>query len=75
MPSDHAQRMEELRSLALKFDVNYIYNQDESGLLYRMGPNRSYLSSSESRSEIGAPRSKAEAANHNRLLCERYWVP
>ncbi len=44
--------MEELRSLASKFDVNNIYNQDESGLLYRMGPNRPYISSSESRSEI-----------------------
>ncbi len=34
-------RMEELRSLASKVDVTNIYNQDESGLLYRMGPNRS----------------------------------
>ncbi len=37
---------------ASKFDVNNIYIQDEYGLLYRMGPKKSYLMPSESRSEI-----------------------
>ncbi len=70
MPSDHAERTEELRSFVSKFDVNNIYNQDESGLLYRMGPNRSYLMPRESRSEIrGTAFQKAEAANHNRVFC------
>ena len=43
-------RMEEIRSIAAEYSLDNIYNQDESGLFYRMGPNRTYLGKDETRS-------------------------
>ena len=52
IPVGTQERMEEIRSTLAKYDLKNIYNMDESGLFYRMGPSRSYLLASENRSEI-----------------------
>ena len=47
-PADHAERMQKVREIASKYDVRNIYNEDQSGLMYRIGPNRSYLAPNDS---------------------------
>ena len=44
-------RMEEIRGILSTYELKNIYNVDESGLFYRMGPNRTYLTASENRAE------------------------
>ncbi len=44
--------MEQICNVAAAYDSQNIYNQDESGLLYRMGPDRSYLTGNEVRSNV-----------------------
>ena len=44
------ERMEEIRSIAAEYSLDNIYDQNESGLFYRMGPNRTYLGKDETRS-------------------------
>lgn len=51
LPAGTANWMEQIRMKAPKFHLFNIYNMDESGLLYRMGPRRSYLTGEECRSD------------------------
>ena len=51
LPALHAERMNELRQIVSEYEVRNVYNMDESGLFYRMGPRRSYLSANERRSQ------------------------
>ena len=44
------ERMKEIRSIAAEYSLDNIYNQDESGLFHRTGPNRTYLGKDERRS-------------------------
>ena len=46
------QRMEEIRKVMEDYELCNIYNQDESGLMYRMGPNRTYTAPFEHRQEV-----------------------
>ncbi len=48
LPEGHEERIAENRSVA-GYNVNNIYNEDESGLSYRVGPNRTHLGSHENR--------------------------
>ena len=50
LPEEHRERIEEIKSIATQYKLSNIYNQDESGLFYRLCQNRSYLSRSEYRS-------------------------
>ncbi len=52
MPAGHEKRMAEIRSVMAGYTLNNIYNEDESGLLYRMGSKRTYLGSNENRCDI-----------------------
>ncbi len=57
---DHEERMEHIRNMAAVYDLENTYNQNESGLLYRLGPNRSYFTGNEIRSNVrGTSVSKA----------------
>ena len=47
LPGNHTQRMAEIQDIASQYSLSNIYNMDESGLMYRMGPRRSYLSGNE----------------------------
>ena len=49
LPEGHSTRMSEIREISREYRLSNIYNEDESGLFYRMGPNRSYLMPHESR--------------------------
>ena len=51
LPADHAERMQEIREVSAQYQLKNIWNMDESGLFYRNGPRRSYLTSNENRSE------------------------
>ena len=44
-------RMQETRGILSTYELKNIYNVDESGFLYRIGPNRTYLTASENRAE------------------------
>ncbi len=44
LPQCLTQRMEEIRSIYKEFPLSNIYNVDESGLFFRMGPWKTYLS-------------------------------
>ena len=44
VPSSYEQRTEEMRSISAIYSLRSIYNMDESGLFYRMGPGTSYFS-------------------------------
>ena len=50
-PEDHVAHMEEIRRVTMEYSASNIYNMDESGLFFRMGPRKSYLLQSEIRSE------------------------
>lgn len=50
LPIGHAERMEEIRDIAANYSLQNIYNEDGSGLLFRMGPNHTYLLREEDRS-------------------------
>ena len=52
LPSSHVERMEQIRDIAKHYHVSNIYNMDESGLFYRMGPQRIYLSGFEQRDAV-----------------------
>ena len=38
LPANESARMQEIRDISSEFDIRNIYNMDESGLFYRMGP-------------------------------------
>ena len=44
--------MEEIRTAVDNYTTKMVYNMDETGLFYRLGPNRSYLLASEDRRNI-----------------------
>ena len=52
LSKNHLTRIEEIRQIASEYDVSNIYNMDESGLFYRMGPRRTYLSGEKSSAEV-----------------------
>ena len=52
LPANHAQKLIEIRAVADTYQLRDIYNVDESGLFYRMGPSRSYLDGSEDRATV-----------------------
>ena len=52
LPSSHVERMEQIRDIAKHYHVSNIYNMDESGLFYRMSPQRTYLSGFEQREAV-----------------------
>lgn len=52
LPERHAEQMQQLQLIAADYDASNIYNVDESGLFYRMGPNRTYLTASENRAAV-----------------------
>ena len=52
VPSCHVERMEQIRNIAKHYQVSNIYNTDESGLFYRMRPQRMYQSGSEQRDSV-----------------------
>ena len=43
--------MEILRAISAQYHPRHIWNMDESGLFFRMGPQRSYLTGAEVRQE------------------------
>ena len=49
VPVDHTIRIEEIRSTVVNYPMKMVYNRDETGLLYRLGPNRTYLLAFEDR--------------------------
>ncbi len=49
LPERHEERMEEIRGVMAGYTLNNIYEENGSGLLYCMDPNRTYLGSNESR--------------------------
>ena len=51
MPANHLNHMEGIRSVAAQYQLKNIWNIDVSGIFYRMGPRRPYLSFCEVRSE------------------------
>lgn len=52
LPADHTERMIRIREITKEYQLRNIYNEDESGLLFRMGHNRTYLSQDEVRSDV-----------------------
>ena len=51
LPTDHAERMREIREITSQYCLKNIWNMDESGLFFLNGPRRSYLTNNENRSE------------------------
>ena len=49
LPENVAQRIAEIQNIARDYELCNIYNQDESGLFYRLCQSRSYLSNEEGR--------------------------
>ena len=49
LPKDYYNRIAEIKEIASTHDLKNIYNQDESGLFYRLCQNWSYLTSQEYR--------------------------
>ena len=47
--SHYKQEMQRIRAVMAQYEPKNIYNEDESGLLYRAIPNRTYLMENESR--------------------------
>ena len=43
LPTDHAERIQDIREISAQYQLIYIRNMDESSLFYRNGPRRSYL--------------------------------
>ena len=46
-PTSVSSRMEELRTIMTNFEPKNIYKEDETGLLYRMIPTRTYMAAEE----------------------------
>ncbi len=51
LPATAEEKMKQIRQTLANYDISNIYNMDESGLFYRMGPSRSYLDGNEDRRE------------------------
>ena len=49
LPPSTEDRMAIIRDIASTYEAQNIYYMEESGLLYRMGPNRTYLTAVECR--------------------------
>eukprot|EP00171_Calliarthron_tuberculosum_P008017 IDg8017t1 len=52
IPPDHEEQIAKVRTGTAGFDAANIYNVDDSNLLFKMGPNRSYLSEVEKRASV-----------------------
>lgn len=53
-------QISELRELINKYDLDHVYNMDETGLFYKVLPNRSYVKKSESKTSRGTKLMKAK---------------
>ena len=52
LPPNRVSTLAGLRAISFQYELGNIWNMDESGLFFRMGSNRSYLSAFESRSQV-----------------------
>lgn len=62
-------RMIEIRQILSTYQVNCIYNMDESGLFYRIGPSRTYLSANESRNDARGTELQKSKHRVTTVLC------
>ena len=69
LPTNHEECMERLRSVSQNYPLRCIYNMDESGLFYRMGPRRSYLAPSESSRTVRGTDLQRNKARISIVLC------
>ena len=52
IPNGHGERMNQIQEICSMYPLRNIYNMDESGLLFRLCPRISHLSSSENRRHV-----------------------
>ena len=64
LPSCHVKKIEQIREISKHYHMSNIYNIYESGLSYRMGPQRTNLSSSDQRDTVHG----TEFGKHKELL-------
>ena len=69
LPISHAERMTELRNVTGNYPLKNIYNMDESGLFYRIGPRKSYLAPTNSSQTIKETDLQGEKARVSIVLC------
>ena len=70
LPVGTDDRMIEIRDVLSQYDPKNIYNMDESGLFYRLGPSRTYLAANESRNDTRG----TELQKHERRFSIVMWV-
>ena len=68
-PMDHTIRMEEIRSTVGNYPMKMVYNMDETGLFYRLGPNRTYLLASEDRRTTRGTELQKHKSRVTAVLC------
>ena len=66
---DHTIRMAEIRSTVSDCPLSMLYSMDETGLFYRMGPNRTYLLQSEDDSATGGTELQKQKQRITVVLC------
>ena len=49
---DYRVHMQELPAAVKEIPLSMVYNMDETGIFYRMGPNRTYLLQNEDRATV-----------------------
>ena len=69
VPMDHTIRMEEIRSTFGNYSMKMVYNMDETGLFYRMCPNRTYLFALEDRSTTRGTELQKHKSRVTAVLC------
>ncbi len=52
LPTAQKELIDEIRAISSDYSLNNIYNEDESGLLYPMGPNHTYFCRGETRESV-----------------------
>ena len=62
-------RMQEIRGILSTYQLMNTYNVDESGLPYRMGPNRTYLTASENRAETRGTEMQKHKQSVSIVMC------